>query len=66
MRRSKRSGEFCSKQPDGSVSDDTLHEPILDNPAAERAIADEAIARAMRRGLSRNEAEKLYGLPNGR
>ena len=66
MKRHKQTGEFCSKQPDGSVSDDTLHEPILDNPAAERAIADEAIARAMRRGLSRKDAEKLYGLPKGR
>jgi hypothetical protein len=60
MRR-KKANEFCSKQADGTVSDGAMHGPILDNPAAERAVADEAIARAMRRGLSRKDAEKLYG-----
>jgi hypothetical protein len=66
MKRHNQTGEFCCQQPDGTVSDNALHKPILDNTATERAIADKAIARAMRRGLSRNEAEKLYGLPNGR
>jgi hypothetical protein len=63
MRRSKPSSEFCSKQAAGTVSDGAMHGPILENAAAERAIADEAIARAMRRGLSRKNAEKLYGPP---
>lgn len=40
--------------------DEALHEPILDNPAADEAISRQAIERAMRRGLTREQAERLY------
>jgi hypothetical protein len=54
------SREFCVIES-GRPSDAPLHEPILDNPDAEEAISRQAIERAMRRGLSRQQAERLYG-----
>jgi hypothetical protein len=44
-----------SKRRDGA-----LHGPILDNPAADEAVSRQAIERAMRRGLTRKQAERLY------
>lgn len=61
MARKKAAREFCSVDPIGKLSDADLHEPILNNDQADRAIADAAIRRAMKRGLSRGEAEALYG-----
>jgi hypothetical protein len=53
------SREFCVIER-GKVSDASLHEPILANPAADALVAQQAIERAMRRGLSREQAERLY------
>jgi hypothetical protein len=55
-------GEFCTKQPDGSYSDEALHNELLDNPEADRACAELSIRMAMREwGYTREEAEKVYG-----
>lgn len=43
--------------------DDAMHEALLDNPDADEAISRQAVERAMRRGLTREEAERLYGRP---
>lgn len=43
--------------------DDAMHEALLDNPDADAAISRQAVERAMRRGLTREEAERLYGRP---
>ena len=37
--------------------------PMLDNPEADRALAAEAIARAVGKGWSIEEAELAYGMP---
>jgi len=39
---------------------DAIHEDLLDNPDADEAISEQAIERAMRRGLTREQAERLY------
>lgn len=41
--------------------DDAEHELILDNPDADRWIAEQAVKRAMADGMSREQAERLYG-----
>lgn len=46
----------------GELSD-ADHEEILNNPAADAAIAQRAIERAIARGMSREQAERLYGSP---
>jgi hypothetical protein len=53
------SREFCVIVG-GKPSDAPLHEPILGNPAAEALISRQAVERAMRRGLTRKQAERLY------
>lgn len=65
MARKKAAREFCLVDPTGRVSDSGLHEPILNNPEADRAIAEAAVRRAMKRGLSRKDAESLYGPTTG-
>jgi hypothetical protein len=45
----------------GKRRDEALHGPILDNPAADEAISRLAVERAMRRDLTRKQAERLYG-----
>jgi hypothetical protein len=40
---------------------DEEHELILDNPEADKFIAEQAVARAVAGGMDRAEAEKLYG-----
>jgi hypothetical protein len=45
---------------DGKKEDAGLHAELLDNEEAERAIAAMAIERAIKDGLSREEAEQLY------
>ena len=50
----------------GPELSDKDHEFILRNPKANRALAKAAIARAMaKHGLTREEAEDLYGLRPG-
>lgn len=51
--------EFFYRQG-GNKQDAALHEPILANPEADAAISEQAIERAMRRGLTRAQAERLY------
>lgn len=53
------SWEFCVIER-GKASDAPLHEPILANPAADALISRQAVERAMRRGLTREQAERLY------
>jgi hypothetical protein len=53
------SREFCIVE-NGKASDAPLHEPILDNPVADALISRQAIERAMHRGLTRVQAERLY------
>jgi len=40
---------------------DLEYEIMLDNPVADKEIADRAVDRAMARGKTRQEAEALYG-----
>lgn len=40
---------------------DAEHELILNNPRADRFIAEQAVNRAVAGGMSRAEAERLYG-----
>jgi hypothetical protein len=53
------SDEFFYREG-GKRRDEALHGPNLDNPDADEAISRQAIKRAMRRGLSRQQAERLY------
>ena len=46
---------------DGKKQDVHLHGPILDNPAAERAVARATAARLMAKGFTRAQVERLYG-----
>jgi hypothetical protein len=64
MENEKKRGsrELFMLDEKGEPTDAALHEEILDNPVAKRAIAHAAIARAMARGMSRSDAEKLYGV----
>lgn len=39
---------------------DAIHDALLHNPEADAAITEQAIERAMRRGLTREQAERLY------
>ena len=45
----------------GELSD-TEHEEILSNPAADAEVAKIAIERAVRHGMSREQAVRLYGV----
>lgn len=56
-------GEFCTKQPDGSYSDEALHKELLNiPPEVERRIEERNVQMAMRQmGYTREEAEKIYG-----
>lgn len=65
MARKKAAREFCSVGPTDKLCDADLHEPILNNVEADRLIADAAVRRAMERGLSRADAEALYGPASG-
>lgn len=53
------SREFCIFER-GKASDAPLHDPILANPDADALISRQAVERAMRRGLTREQAESLY------
>lgn len=45
----------------GERRDAALHNPLLNNPAADAMVAQQAIERAILRGASRRLAERLYG-----
>lgn len=45
----------------GEKQDAALHQQILDNDEAEQALAVMAIERALARGVSPEEAQRLYG-----
>ncbi|MGU3494906.1 hypothetical protein ACLBXM_12760 [Xanthobacteraceae bacterium A53D] len=54
--------ELCTIDADGHVSDEALHDEILDNAEAERAVAQQAVQRAIRdQKLTPEQAEELYG-----
>ena len=40
---------------------DAIHEELLNNPEADEAISRQAVERAIARGLTREQAERLYG-----
>ena len=61
MRRKKGSNELFSLV-DGKKVDAALHDEILNNPDADRALAEQAIERALARGMTRKQAEDLYGV----
>ncbi len=44
----------------GRKRDRKFHEAILDNPEANKAIAEEAIARAIRQGIPPEEAKRIF------
>ena len=46
----------------GKKRDAALHDEILRNSTADWALAETAIKRGVARGLSRAEAERLYGV----
>jgi hypothetical protein len=56
-------GEFCTKQPDGSYSDEALHNELLEiSPEAERRLSEMSIQMAMKElGYTREEAEQVFG-----
>lgn len=56
----RRKREFCIMHSN-EVSDRSLQDPILNQPQARRIISAQAIERAMRRGLTRQQAERAYG-----
>lgn len=63
--RKARKREFTSDEgfypdEDGKKSDRAFHEAILDNPEANQAIAEEAIARAIRQGMPPEEAKRIF------
>ncbi len=58
----ERSSDRAPGRPGPELSDKD-HEFILRNPKANKALAKVAVARAMvNLGLTREEAEELYGL----
>ena len=46
---------------DGGKEDASIHEPILDNPVADKFYQDAAIRRAVARGMNLDLAHQLYG-----
>jgi len=46
---------------DGKKTDKVLHETILRNRQADQEMQTEAVKRAMESGLSREQAELVYG-----
>ncbi len=62
----KRSPSDRAPGHPGPELNDKDHEDILRNPEANKALAREAIARAMvEDGFTREEAEEMYGLGEG-
>lgn len=49
---------------DGNVDDTAFYEELLDNPEADRKLSVMAIERAVKRGVPREEAERIWGLPD--
>lgn len=54
------SGDEMFVMVDGKKEDAGLHAELLNNEEAERATAADAIERAIKRGMSREDAEQLY------
>ncbi len=64
--RRPRSLEGCIVHPDGSVSDEEFHAGILDNPEAERALAEANVKLAVELGMTGEQARRVYGRPRTR
>lgn len=58
----RRRGETWQKRSEPSELSDADHDEILDNPEADRLLAKRAVERAIAQGLSREDAERLYGV----
>lgn len=58
----KGSRELFTQDEEGRITDAPLHDEILDNPQADELIAAQAIERAIQRGMSRSDAEEVYGV----
>ena len=63
--KNPKTREFVVETPDG-FTDAPLFDPILDNPEAEAAQAERAVARAIERGMSEADALEAYGIPGDR
>ena len=46
---------------DGVKQDTSMHEPILNNKKADKAISEVAVARAISRGMDPVLADLMYG-----
>ncbi len=59
-KREVTSNEGFYIDEDGKKSDRAFHEAILDNPEADKFIAEQAIARAIRQGIPPEEAKRIF------
>lgn len=60
MMSKRTSKEFFILDRDGNVTDAGLPVAILDNADADATIGQWAVKRAIARGMSRDDAERLY------
>ena len=63
--RQTGSDELFSIDERGRKVDAALHDPILDNPAAEALAARQAMASAIEMGMSPEDAEAVFGVGSG-
>ncbi len=62
--KTKLNPDLFYEDANGQKHDDGLHDAMLnDNPEADKAFSEGAIALAMKRGMTEADARKLYGLP---
>ncbi len=59
-RRKVISDEGFYLDEDGKKSDRAFHEAILDNPEADKFIAEQAVARAIQLGIPSDEAKRMF------
>lgn len=57
----RKGGEECYVLVDGKKEDASVHEPILDNEAARRALAPDAVKLAIELGMDPDLARDIYG-----
>ena len=58
-----RSLEGAIVHADGRVTDEEFHADILDNPEAERALAEDNVKLAVSLGMAEKSARLAYGRP---
>jgi DNA topoisomerase-1 len=57
----REGSELFYRDASGKKQDASLHREMLSDVAAQKAICKDAVERAMKRGLSKAHAERLYG-----